>query len=119
MLPKENRLKNTYEFNKVRYLANKNHTKINTPFVTVFYMKTLNKEEESKFGIVVSTKFSKLAVKRNKAKRIYRELIRNNFDKITPGYWVVFHPKSNCLKAKHEEISADFNKSIQEIFIAR
>lgn len=41
-----------------------------------------NKEKESRFGIVISKKTSKKAVLRNKTKRILRNIITSNLDKI-------------------------------------
>lgn len=63
-------------------------------------------EGESRFGFVISTKISKKANQRNKAKRILREVVQKNLHKIKKGYDVIFLAKSGVLdldKAKAEE----------------
>ncbi len=48
------------------------------------------------FTIVVSTKVSKLATKRNRLKRILREYLKKRLTKIFPGNYMVFiKPKRN------------------------
>ena len=66
-------------------------------------------------SIVVSNKFSKKAVERNRIKRIFREIVGNNLEKIgKDNIWVVIHPKISCQNKGYEEISAEFNKILQE-----
>lgn len=119
MLPKQNRLTSKYEFNKARYLANKNKTKSTTPLFQIFYSTINDYNGPTKVGIVVSNKICKSAVKRNKLKRIYREVIKNNFDKMGEGYWVVVHPSAKSLKKTYEEINSDFDQALQKISLSR
>jgi ribonuclease P protein component len=114
MLKKENRLSSKYEFGITR----KYGKQISGKFFHLYLVKPHNYEGPAKVGIVVSNKFSKSAVKRNKLKRIFREITRTNFDKIPKGYWVVLYPKFYAINQKYEEISSDFNKVLQKISVA-
>jgi ribonuclease P protein component len=49
-----------------------------------------NGSDLTRFGIVVSTKFSKYAVERNRIKRQIREIVRKNGKHIKSGYDIVF-----------------------------
>lgn len=114
MLPDENSLKTRYEFSKVRYLSKKHKTRSFEDTFTLSFTKPQNYTGPSKFGIIVSKKFHKSAVKRNKAKRIFREIIRTKFDRIKDGYWIVIYPKISCLDKSYEEIDTVFNKTLQK-----
>ncbi|HLC93901.1 MAG TPA: ribonuclease P protein component [Patescibacteria group bacterium] len=114
MLRKYNRLSTKYEFNRTKKLGQS----YSGQFFHFFYLKPKNYSGPSKVGIVVSTRFSKSAAKRNRLKRVFREVIRNNFDKIEPGYWIVVYPKFGSGNRKYEEISSDFAKTIQKVLVA-
>lgn len=111
MLKKENRLSTNFEFNIARkygrYYAGR--------YFHAYFLNPKNYDGSTKFGVVVSNKFSKKAVERNRVKRVYREVIRNNLDKLDKnGLWVVIHPKFISLQKDYEEINTDFNKVLQE-----
>jgi ribonuclease P protein component len=111
MLKKENRLSSNFEYNVTRKYGKYYKGK----YFHVYFLIPKNYEGPTKVGIVVSNKFSKKAVERNRVKRVFREVVRSNFDKINKGYlWVVIHPKLSCVDKSYEEISTDFNKVLQE-----
>lgn len=111
MLKKENRLSSNFEFNITRKYGNYHKGK----YFHVYFLVPRNYEGPTKVGVVVSNKFSKNAVTRNRIKRIFREVVRENFEKINKGnLWIVIHPKVSCADKKYEEISAEFNKVLQE-----
>lgn len=77
MLPSKNRLKKTRDFNRIYCYGHK------------FFSRELilrwgenNKEEYSRWGIIVSRKVDKKAVVRNKIKRRLRAILRENIK-----YW--------------------------------
>ncbi|HNS71155.1 MAG TPA: ribonuclease P protein component [bacterium] len=111
MLNKKNRLVSKFQFN----VSRKYGFYLETPYSHIYSLKANNYEGPPKIGIVISNKFSKKAVKRNRTRRLYREAIRNNIDRIGKGYWIVIHPKADCLGKKYEEINSDINKAIQKI----
>jgi ribonuclease P protein component len=111
MLKKENRLSSNFEFNVTRKYGKYYKGK----YFHIYFLKPKNYEGPTKVGVVVSTKFDKRAVVRNRIKRIFRDIIRKNFDSISKeGLWVVVHPKTTCTNARYEEISSEFNKILQE-----
>lgn len=62
-------------------------------YFNIRYIK--NNEKNSRFAILVSKKVSKKAVKRNRLKRVIREIIRLNLDNIYQGfdYCIILKPK--------------------------
>ncbi len=66
-----------------------------------------NNRDESRFAIVVGTKVHKSAVKRNRVKRQYREIIRLHLDSIKSGFDVVLLTSAKSLEltyAQKEEL---------------
>jgi len=104
-------------------LAFKNRLKKQKDFERVFkdgegfkqgflYLKVIkNGLQSTRFGFVVSKKFSKKAVDRNKAKRVIREIIKNNLSEIKSGLDVVVVVNSS-IKIDPEEL----NKLIIALF---
>lgn len=112
MLKRKNRLTSNFEFN----VARKYGEYYKGQFFHIYFLKPRNYSGPTKVGIVVSTKLHKKATKRNRVKRIFREVVRNNFEKINKGnLWIVIHPKTNSLGTSYEEINTDFNKVLQEV----
>jgi ribonuclease P protein component len=69
-------------------------------------------KKPSRFGFIVSTKISKKAVVRNRIKRILREIVRQNLDKVNKGFDVLFLVKKKAV----EEKGKDFEKEIISVF---
>ena len=57
----------------------------------------------SRFTVVAGTKVSKSAVKRNRVKRQYREIVRLALDRIKPGFDVVFLTSSKAIPLDYKE----------------
>ncbi len=114
MLKKENRLSTDFEFN----VARKHGTKVQGTLCNMFYLKPTNYQGPAKIGIVISKKIHKNAVKRNRLKRMFGECIREKLDTLPQDHWVVFHPKTESLESKYEEICVDVNKVLSKISLA-
>jgi ribonuclease P protein component len=71
-------------------------------------------DEASRFAFIVSTKISKIAVKRNKAKRRLREAVKQNTNKVSKGYDVVFLTKKMTLEKSSKEIAKEVEKVFKE-----
>ena len=114
MLKKQNRLSTDYEFN----LTRKYGRNLVSRYFYLYVLNPQNYEGPTRVGIIVSNRFDKSAAKRNRIKRIYREVIRNNFDKLPPKLWIIVYPKSGSREAKYEAINAEFIDILQKEFIA-
>lgn len=68
----------------------------------------------TRFGIVVSTKFSKYAVERNRAKRQTRAIIKKYEDSIRPGIDVVIIMRKTGAKTSYK--SSELEEGLKEIF---
>lgn len=115
MLKKENRLSTKFEFNITR----KYGKKISGRCFHLFYLQPKNYKGPTKIGFVISNKFDKRAVVRNKVKRKFREIFRKSLEIFPQDLWVVVHPKFICIDKSYEEISADINSVLSKIFVPR
>ncbi|HLB51923.1 ribonuclease P protein component [candidate division WWE3 bacterium RIFCSPHIGHO2_12_FULL_38_15] len=114
MLKKQHRLSTDYEFNITR----KYGKNLVSKFFYLYVLKPKNYEGPPKIGIIVSNKFDKSAAKRNRIKRVYREIIRNNLDKIPSNLWIIVYPKTISREAEYEEINTEFTDILQKEFIS-
>lgn len=79
-----------------------------------FGMGIYNRKDKdvSRFGFIISTRISKLAVIRNKIKRIMSEVIRKNIKNIKNGYDVVFLIKPSAVKIEKEELEKETYEAV-------
>ncbi len=66
----------------------------------------------------MSNKLHKNSVVRNRVKRLFRESVRQNFGKISTGWWLVFHPRFVCVGALYEEINIEIAAVVQKLSVA-
>lgn len=74
-------------------------------------LKTLplrNKEDQSRYAIVISTKVNKKAVERNKKKRQMREIIRLLSQDIEKGFYFLVIFQIKPVLAGYEELEGEF-----------
>lgn len=109
MLKRENRLS---RINK------KNDTKF---FSSAFFSIRVseNKEKETRFGIVVSKKTSKKAVLRNKTKRIVRNIITDNLNKISKSKDIIIVSKKIINKDLKNQAIAELLSVFQKANIIK
>jgi ribonuclease P protein component len=85
-------------------------------FCKDLYIKTKdNKLDNSRFGIIISTKVSKKAVQRNHLKRIIREIIKENLSNIKNKQDVVIVLSSSISTKNKEEISDIILRGLGEL----
>lgn len=99
MLPSQNRLTQKADFELVKLEGKVVQA---DSFAFVFIEK--NEEIPSRFGFIVSTKISKKATLRNRAKRALREGLRQNLFYTKKGIDAVFLAKTSILKKSTTEI---------------
>ena len=110
MLPKENRLTDDYDFRRVKRLGKSYHCPLFK--LSVARRKTVG---SSRFGFVISKKIDKRAVVRNRIKRLLRQAVRENLEKIPEGFDIVFVVRPNIVGKSYEEINIEFNKVLSKV----
>ena len=111
MLKKQNRLSTRLEFN----ITKKYGEYTAGSYFHLYALKPRNYTGATQVGFVISNKFHKNAVVRNRIKRLFREIIQKELKKFGENHWVLIYPKVSCMHKTYEEISADVNRTLQKI----
>jgi ribonuclease P protein component len=69
-----------------------------------------NKLKDSRFAVVIGTKVHKSAVKRNRVRRQYREIVKNHLEEIKMGYDIVLLTGKDSLDLDFAEKEARLMK---------
>lgn len=108
MLPRENRLTRRNDFrdilNKGKFFQGK--------LVALALLRD-QENNEPQIGIIVSTKISKLATKRNRIKRIIKEALRTNM-LLGAGQKMVVLTKKTIIDASPGEIRLDLKRALEK-----
>lgn len=109
MLALVNRISKTEDFDRVREEGELFQS-------TSFAISVLDKgdKKEPRFGFIVSTKISKKATLRNRAKRAIREAVRHEISYVKKGMDVVFLAKMEVLGKTTDEISREVKALLRE-----
>ena len=107
MLARDYSLKGKKNFEKVE----KEGKMIQSDSFGIAYLKR-DDEEFSHFGIIVSTKVSKLSVQRNRIKRAISESIRYSLSELKPAFDVVFLAKLSIVKKPTDEIMREVRETL-------
>ena len=75
-------------------------------------------EEPSRVGIVVGKRFGD-AVRRNRAKRIFRELVRQVHRDLVPGQALLVFPKREAITQPHARLKQVWEASLQSGYLLR
>ena len=111
-MPKDARLRKSTEFRLV-YSEGK---RFEGRLVTVFVLRT--ELSQHRLGITASRKMSRLAVNRNRAKRLLREAFRLTgfeLDALKSRYDWVFNARRSLLEVKAEAVVADLKRIITQV----
>lgn len=108
MLPLKNRLKKKKDFENI-------FAKGKTIKAKYFFLKIVNTVNlDSRIGFIVSKKVSKLAVERNRIKRLFREAVRLDMASIKPGYDLVFIILNSAKEKDLTEIKKEIKFILEE-----
>ncbi len=88
MLPKEKRLVKSRDFDRVYQKGKRLHSK---SFNLSYYS---NRTHVTRIGVVAGKKYSKKAVARNKAKRVIRAVVQDEYGMLKEGLDVVIFVKN-------------------------
>lgn len=114
MLSREKRLVKENDFQRVYQKGRRAHTEsYNLNFLP-------NRGRTTRIGIVVGKKFSKKATERNRAKRVVREVMREAYDKMKPGYdIVIFVKNTNHAEVKIATVRSGLIKLLEKTELMR
>lgn len=107
MLPQKNRLKKRKDFNLTFEKGDSYHN-------ILMEIRVRRTENGKKFAFVAPVKYFKKATKRNKVKRILREALRINLDRVVEGIDIIFIAKKNILEYSFEEVKRSIIKSLNK-----
>ncbi len=71
-------------------------------------------DDASRAAFSISRRFSKLAVERNRARRLFREVYRRISQEM-PKCWVVFIPRHRMKSAKMDDVLEDTRNCVRQI----
>ena len=108
MLPSKNRLTKKPDFEKVKAEGEL----LSGRFFGILY--TPNGLDLSRFGFIVSTRISKKAVLRNRAKRLMREAVRALLPEMKGGFDVLLLAKKETIKASQAQILKEAKKLFEK-----
>jgi ribonuclease P protein component len=111
-LPKDARLRKPAEFRAVYEGGRRFDARLVTAFVLP------NRLEQHRLGITASRKMSRLAVKRNRAKRLLREAFRLTFGELAGlgnRYDWVFNARRLIVEQKADAVAADLRRIIAQV----
>jgi len=94
-------------------LVRSNGTTVAGQFCVVNLLRT-PPDEASRAAFSISRRFSKLAVERNRARRLFREVYRR-ISSDMPDCWVVFIPRHKMKTAKMNDVLEDAKNCIRQI----
>jgi ribonuclease P protein component len=111
-LSKDARLRKSAEFRSVYSEGKRFEGRLTTVFVLPTAL------AQHRLGITASRKMSRLAVKRNRAKRLLREAFRltnGELDGLKNRYDWVFNARRSLLEVKAEAVVADLRRIITQV----
>jgi len=116
MLSKQNRLQKNREFQRVF----KNSRPVSLNNLSIRIAKNFTKDQNIRFGFVVSNKIDKRATRRNAVKRQLRETAGGLLSKLKPGYdIVVVLQRDFSFPYKQEEIKKQFVDGVRRAEILK
>lgn len=113
MLKRINRLSTKGDFSRLFAKGKYTHA---SEFVLKYFPNNL---PQSRFGFVVSTKISKRAVVRNRAKRQMREIVRSILEKLPAGYDIALIAKPAIKDVEFDKLSTSIRLAFTKARLLR
>ena len=112
MLPKENRITDNYDFNRIRRLGKTYSSGI---FLFSFFVDNGKRDKGPRLGMIVTNRVDKRATVRHRLKRLLSRVLYENLSRFPNGGMGVFVVRSSMIGKKYEEISVEFNRVLSKI----
>ena len=90
--------------------------RISTAFFNLLAYKMT--DAPSRVGIIVGKRFGN-AVRRNRAKRVFRELVRHVYPDLVPGQGLLVFPKRDALLQSQEGLDQAWKTSLERFHLLR
>lgn len=87
-------------------------------FNLLVYKVEIPEDLPSRVGIVVGKRFGN-AVRRNRAKRVFRELIRQSHAELVPGHAMLVFPKREALLQSHADMKGFWEATLRRVRVLR
>lgn len=75
-------------------------------------------EAPTRIGIVVGKRFGN-AVRRNRAKRVFRELVRDSYSELVAGRGILVFPKKDVLLSSRKDLIHAWKTSLERMHLLR
>ena len=75
-------------------------------------------EAPTRIGIVVGKRFGN-AVRRNRAKRVFRELVRDSYSELVAGRGILIFPKKDVLLSSRKDLIHAWKTSLERMRLLR
>jgi ribonuclease P protein component len=111
VLPRDQRLNLAKEFRHLK----KEARSLQSRYFTLLYRPS-REMGSSKAGFVVSNRIGK-AAQRNKLRRLFREVVQNNWAKLPKSVELVLIARNYPSQVSYEDINIEFNKLLPKISV--
>ena len=113
MLKQSFRLRSSTDFNKTYKFGR------STNAATLYIKALQTRQPISRCAVVVSKKVAKKATDRNKIKRRVAEIVRVNWDKITPGYNLIISLKQDIATLDQSKLEHEVLECLKRAGVVR
>ena len=111
MFPQENRLRKERDH---KLVFKKGQRYVSPYFVLLVLRRTEDMESPTRFSVIVSKKVNKLAVIRNRIRRVLRESIKSSLNDIKPGFDCIVIARNPVIGKEITEMSLIFRETFEK-----
>ena len=85
--------------------------RVSTHFFNLMFFR--KSDSFTQVGIIIGKRFG-IAVRRNRAKRIFRELVRETYQDLAPGYALLIFPKRDAMAKPYHDLKLAWLGSLRK-----